>query len=105
MTKAQRPIDPVDFSAIARTKDLINSFPPEVLICPEHQEPVMISESDFALDPGAGPPFGKAAYVGCCDAAIDRVIDAIMRKGPNVYLALAMPNKSLDASGGSASRN
>lgn len=76
MTKAQRPIDPSDFSAIPRTKEFINGLPEGLRVCSEHGEPVVIRESDISLNPGPGAPFGKAAYVACCDSAIDKVINA-----------------------------
>ena len=77
MSKAERAIDPADFTAIQRTKDFINSLPDDVRVCPEHGEPVIIRESDLSLNSGAGPPFGKAAFTACCDTALKRVTDAI----------------------------
>lgn len=77
MTKAQRPIDPSDFTAIPRTKEFISGLPEELRVCSEHSEPVVIRESDISLNPGPGAPLGKAAYVACCDSAIDKVINAI----------------------------
>jgi hypothetical protein len=77
MTKAQKAIDPVDFTSIPRTKDFIDCLPDEVRVCSEHGESVGIRESDMSLNPGPGAPFGKADFVACCDAAIDKVIDAI----------------------------
>jgi hypothetical protein len=80
MVKAQRAIHPSDFSAIPRTKDLINRLPEKVRVCSQHGEAVMIRESDISLNTGAGPPFGKASYVACCDAAIEKLINAIIEE-------------------------
>jgi hypothetical protein len=81
MVKAQRQIDPADFTAIPRTKDMIKTLPEEIRICSEHGEEVSINESEFLPNPGA--PFAKAAYIGCCDAAIDKVIEGIMKAADN----------------------
>jgi hypothetical protein len=78
MVKAQRAIDPSEFSAIPRTKDLINRLPEAVRVCSKHGEEVTIRESDFSLNPGAGPPFAKASYIACCDEAIEILIAAII---------------------------
>jgi len=77
MAKAERAIDPMDFTSIPRTKDLMNSLPDDVRICPEHEEPVVIRESDMSLNPGHGAPFGEAAFTACCEPALKRVTDAI----------------------------
>jgi hypothetical protein len=77
MSKAERAIDPVDFTSIQRTKDFINSLPNDVRVCPEHGEPVVIQVSGLSLNSGASPPFDKAAFTACCDAALKRVTDAI----------------------------
>lgn len=78
MVKAQRVIHPSDFSAIPRTRDLINRLPEEVRVCSEHGETVTIRESDISLNTGGGPPFGKASYFACCDGAIEKLINAII---------------------------
>lgn len=77
MANAERAIDPGDFTSIPRTKDFISGLPEDVRVCPEHGEPVVIRESDIALNPGAGPPFGNAAFVACCERALNNVINAI----------------------------
>ncbi len=77
MIKAQRAIDPADFTAIPRTKDFINNLHHDVRVCVQHEEPIVIRESEFLPNPGPAAPFAKAAFVACCDAAIDKVIFAI----------------------------
>jgi len=77
MPKAEKSIGPADFTSIPRTKDFIDALPEDVRVCPEHGEPVVIRESDIALDPGTGPPFGKAAFTACCQSALGRVTNAI----------------------------
>jgi hypothetical protein len=79
MGKAQRPIDPADFTAIPRTRELIKSLPEEIRVCSEHGEEVTIRESEFLPNPGAGAPFAKAAFVGCCDTAINKVLESIRK--------------------------
>ena len=80
MIKAQMPIPPSQLSDIPRTKALINRLPEEVRICSEHGEAVAIMESDMSLNQGGGIPFARASYVACCDAAIQRLIDAIIKE-------------------------
>ena len=85
MAKGERSIDPMDFSSIPRTRDFINSLPESERVCAEHGEAVVICLSDFVVSPGAGPPFGKAAFQACesafnksswlyiCRTIIDRI--------------------------------
>ena len=80
MMKAKRLIDPRDFSAIPRTRELIDSLPEVQRVCRIHGETTSISESDFCSCAGAGPPFAKAEYVGCCNRAIDRLVVVISAK-------------------------
>ena len=77
MLKAQRAIEPVDFSSIPRIKDLIDDLPNDVRVCQQHDEPVVIRESEFLPNQGPAAPFAKAAFVGCCDGAIANVLSAI----------------------------
>jgi hypothetical protein len=77
MAKMKKPIDPRDFTAIPRIKDFINALPENVRVCSEHGEPVYISESDLSLNPGAGPPFGKADFIACCEPALKKVVTAV----------------------------
>jgi hypothetical protein len=79
MGKVQRPINPSDFTAIPRTRELIKNLPEEIRICSEHGEEVTINESEPIPNPGDGAPFAKAAYTGCCDAVIDKVIGGVMK--------------------------
>jgi hypothetical protein len=77
MSKAERSIDPADFTAIPRINDFINGLPEDVRVCSVHGEPVIIHESDFLPNPGPAAPFGKAAFVACCEPALNKVINAI----------------------------
>ena len=77
MGQAQRPIEPGDFTAIPRIREVIKTLPEETRVCSEHGEEVSIRESEFIPNPGGGAPFAKAAFVGCCEAAIDKVIQAM----------------------------
>ena len=77
MATVKKSIDPRDFTAIARMKDRINALPENVRVCSEHGESVYITESDLSLNPGAGPPFGKAEFVACCEAALNKVVNAV----------------------------
>jgi len=83
MVKAQRPIHPSEFTAISRTKEMIKTLPEEIRICSEHGEEVTINESEFLPNPSAGALFAKAAYVGCCDVAIDKVIEGVIKAAGN----------------------
>jgi hypothetical protein len=80
MTKVRRPIDPSDFSAIPRTREVVKTLPKDIRICPKHGEEVTIEERDFSSNPGGFAPFRKADWLGCCDDAIDRVIEAVRKK-------------------------
>lgn len=77
MAKAERAIDPMDFTSIPRTKEFMNTLPDDVRICPEHGEPAVIRESDMSLDPGPGAGFGRAVFTACCEPALKRVTGAI----------------------------
>src|SRR6267142_485831 len=77
MAKVQ--IHPADSTAIPRTREIIKTLPEEIRICSEHGEEVTIQESDFSSNPGGFAPFGKADWVGCCDAAIARVIEGVQK--------------------------
>lgn len=76
---AQRSIDPTHFGDIPRTKEMIKSLPKEIRVCSEHGEEVTISESEFLPNSGDGAPFAKAAYIGCCDAAIGKLMGGILK--------------------------
>jgi hypothetical protein len=58
-------------------KDFINVLPENIRVCGEHGEPVYISESDLSLSPGAGPPFGKADFIACCESVLNKVVNAV----------------------------
>ena len=80
MARVRRPIDPSDFSAIPRMREVIKTLPKHLRICPKHGEAVTIEERDFSSNPGGFAPFAKADWVGCCEEAIDRVIEAVQKK-------------------------
>jgi len=73
---ARREINREYFVEIWRMKDFISHLPHNTCVCSQHNEPVSIRESEFLPNPGTTAPFAKAALVGCCDDAIDKVINA-----------------------------
>ena len=77
MATVKKRIDPRDFTAIPRMKAFINALPENMRVCGEHGQPVYISESDLSLNPGAGPAFGKADFVACCEPALNKVFTAM----------------------------
>ena len=79
MTKVRRPIDPSDFSSIPRFREIIKTLPKDVRVCSNHGEEVTIQERDFSSNPGGFAPFGSADWVGCCDEAIDRVMEGVRK--------------------------
>ncbi len=79
MEKAQRPINPSDFTSIPRIREIMKKLPDEIRICSECGEEVTISESEFLPTSSDSAPFAKAAFVGCCDSAIDKVIVSIRK--------------------------
>ncbi len=78
-------IDPSEFTAIPRTREIIKMLPAETRVCPIHGEEVTIQECDFySSNTGGSAPFGEANWVGCCDEVIDRVIKAVQEKTDEV---------------------
>jgi len=80
MTKVRRPIDSSDFTAIPRTREMIKTLPEEIRICSRHGEEVTIREGKLLPNQGGGVPFAEANWEGCCDEAIDRVIEGVRKK-------------------------
>jgi len=80
MRRVQRPIDPSDFNAIPRMREIIRTLPEEIRVCPKHGELATIEEGDLLPNQGAGVPFAGANWVSCCDEAIDRVIEGVRKK-------------------------
>lgn len=72
-------IDPSDFTAIPRMREMMKTLPEEIRFCPRHGEEVTIQESEFVPNPSFGAPFAKADWVGCCDEAIARVIEGVKK--------------------------
>jgi hypothetical protein len=77
MPQVRRPIDPADFTVIPRWREIIKTLPKEIRVCQRHDGEVTIQECDFSSNPGGSAPFGRADWVGCCDEAIDRVIEGV----------------------------
>jgi len=77
MTRVRRPIDSSDFTAIPRTRQIIETLPDMLRICPKHGEEVTIREGKLLSKQGGGVPFADANWEGCCDAAIDRVMEIL----------------------------
>ncbi len=75
----QRSIEPADFTAIPRTREMIKTLPDGIRVCPEHGEEVIIQESEFVPNPAFGAPFARANWVGCCYEAIDRVREGVQQ--------------------------
>ena len=80
MSKVRRPIKPEDFTEIPRIREIIKTLPKEIRICSRHGEEVDIKLGDLLPNQGPGVPFAEAYWEGCCDEAIDAVIDAVQRK-------------------------
>ena len=76
MGRVKRPIDPSDFAAIPRAREILKTLTEDVQVCSKHGEEVTIQEGDTSFTP-VGVPFRKADWVGCCDEAIDRVIERV----------------------------
>lgn len=76
---AQRPIDPMYFSNIPKMRETLRTLPEDIRICPQHGEEVKITEGDRIPNPSDGAPFGEAAFIGCCDTAVDNAINGIRR--------------------------
>lgn len=87
MAKVRRPIDPSDFTSIPRFRAIISTLPEEIRVCPKHGEEVTIQETEFVPNPSFGAPFARADWVGCCDEAIDRVIDRAQKTLEQIDLA------------------
>ena len=75
----QKRIEPCDFAAIPRTREMIKTLPDSIRICPEHGQEVTILEGALLPYQGGGVPFAEANWVGCCYDAIDRVIEGVHR--------------------------
>ena len=77
---ARVQIEPYEFTAIPRTREILKMLPEEIRVCSSHGEEITIQECDFSASPGGSAPFGKADWLGCCDGAINRVIKAVQEK-------------------------
>jgi hypothetical protein len=58
---------------------MIKTLPDSIRVCPEHGEEVTIQEEPSSQDAIGVAPFKKANWVGCCDDAIDKVIEGVHR--------------------------
>ncbi len=87
MGSVRRPIDvnPIYLTDIPKIKEALENLPEEIRACSEHGEEVIISEYDFqTIAVNGPPPFAQIAFVGCCDAHIDKVIEGIRRAQGNM---------------------
>jgi len=75
----QRPIDPSDFAAIPRTREMIKTLPIDIRFCPKHGEEVSIQEGPVSPNRDYVPPFKDANWVGCCKEAIDGATEGVRR--------------------------
>ena len=73
-------IDPSEFTTIPRKREIIKILPEEIRVCSRHGEEVDIKLGELLPNQGGGVPFAEAYWEGCCDEAIDRVIEAVERK-------------------------
>jgi hypothetical protein len=80
MSRVRRPIKPEDFTEIPRIREIIKTLPKEIRACSRHDEEVDIKLGDLLPNQGPGVPFAEAYWEGCCDEAIDAVIEAVQRK-------------------------
>lgn len=76
MSKVQRPIDSADFTKIPRFREIIKTLP-NIGVCPTHGGEVDIKLGEILPNQGSGVPFSEAYWEGCCDEAIDRVIEGV----------------------------
>jgi hypothetical protein len=77
MSEACQEIDPRDFTAIPRWREIIKTLPKEIRVCGKHGGEVYIKEGRILPNQASGVPFSKAYWVGCCDEAIYRVRDGV----------------------------
>lgn len=75
----QRSIEPSDFTAIPRMREMIKTLPEKMRICPDHGEEVTIREGLLSKNVIGVATFKKANWVGCCSDAIDKVIEGVCR--------------------------
>ena len=73
----QRRIEPSDFTAIPRTREMIRSLPDMIRVCPEHGQEVTIREGALLPHQGGGVPFAEANWEGCCDGVIEGVRETL----------------------------
>lgn len=77
MTRVKRPVDPAEFAAIPRIREMIKHLPDMIRVCPKHGKEVTIQEGDFSSNPGAFAPFAKADWESCCNESIDGVMQGL----------------------------
>lgn len=75
----QKRIEPCDFAAIPRSREMITTLPDSIRICPEHGDEVTIKEGSASRNVIGVAPCKEANWVGCCYDAIDRVIGGVHR--------------------------
>jgi hypothetical protein len=84
MSKVRRPIDPGDFTAIPRIREILKTLPKQIRVCSKHGEEVDIKLGELLPNQGPDVPFAEAYWEGCCDEAIARVIEAVRKKTPEL---------------------
>ena len=79
MPKVTKKIEPNDFTAIPRWREVIKILPEEIRVCSRHGEEVVIKEIEPLLHQGGGVPFAEASWEGCCEESINRVREAVQK--------------------------
>jgi hypothetical protein len=80
MDKVRRQIHPQDFTEIPRIREIIKTLSKEIRVCSKHGKEVDIKLGDPLPNQGSGVPFAEAYWEGCCNEAIDTVIQAVQKK-------------------------
>jgi len=80
MNEVRRQIHPQGFSEIPRIREIIKILSKEIRVCSRHGNEVDIKLGETLPSPGSGVPFAEAYWEGCCNEAIDTVIEAVQKK-------------------------
>lgn len=75
----QRSIEPSDFTAIPRMREMIKTLPEDIRFCPIHRGEITIKDGELLGNQGPGVPFADAHWEGCCDEAIARVTEGVQK--------------------------
>ncbi len=79
MKNVQRRIESTDLGEIPRTREMIKALSDTIRTCPEHGKEVTIREREILPHQGGGVPFAEVNWEGCCDNAIDQVIEGVRK--------------------------